>query len=139
MLTGYTANEIRKIVRDLHVPRQRRHESSKVEALILGTSGDRGTIQGRPPKWQAIRDYVLRLPRSGGFAHSTDDVYRSFFGRKITYTNPIEMPLAKTTATNIRKAHSALALDLKGRWEASMTGARSNGGTKAWKFVPEVK
>lgn len=90
---------------------------------------------GRPPKWQAIRDWILSLDSGAGYAHTTAELHERFLGRKLSFIDPAEMPVAKTTGTNHRKARRALEQRLGLKWEGIAVGGRNQGGTTRWVLV----
>lgn len=136
VLTGYSTTEILRFVKLLYGPNAGRSGLKRFGADRGGPTTVQTRDVGRPPKWQAIRDYILSLPRASGFAHSTDDIYAKFFGRKLSYMVDTEMQVAKTTAANLRHAHTEIAHELHGSWVSDELGARNKGGTKTWRFVP---
>lgn len=137
-LVDYTPEEVDQFIR-LHLgdPRTitlgRSQPFTQTRAGATLPQGVSGTTL-RAPKTEAIVRFIRSLSSEGGYSHTTDDVHKHFFGRRVSYTDSSEKQVAKTTGHNIRKAHRILSKDLDGEWVAEMSGNRSAGATMRWRF-----
>lgn len=91
----------------------------------------------RPPKWQAIRDWILSRGAASGYAHTTIELHEQFFDHRLSFIDPSQMPLAKTTGTNHRKARAEIASQSGGKWKGEAVGGRNQGGTTRWTLVQD--
>ncbi|HEV2449086.1 MAG TPA: hypothetical protein VGU43_01595 [Thermoplasmata archaeon] len=92
---------------------------------------------GRPPKWQDVRDWILTLDSESGYAHTTTELHERFLGRKLSFIDPADTPIAKTTGTNHRKARRDIEHRIGLKWEGKAVGGRNQGGTTRWSLAKE--
>jgi hypothetical protein len=137
-LVDYTPEEVDVFIR-VHYAEDRRLPASHEAPGTLSHWESKTTPESpggnrRAPKREAIAKFIQSLSASSGYAHTTEEVHKHFFGRRMSYVEDSEKQTAKTTGNNLRKAHEALSKQLGGDWISEMSGNRSAGATMRWKL-----
>lgn len=118
----------------------------RLGSVVVGASAEVGrgrarpaepAAAGRPPKWQNIQAWILSLEAASGYPHTTAELHEHFLGHQLSFVNPKEMPIAKTTGTNHRKARREIERLIGGKWQGEAVGGRNQGGTTKWRLIRE--
>ncbi|MCI4327713.1 MAG: hypothetical protein L3K16_08810 [Thermoplasmata archaeon] len=140
-LVDHSPREVREFLREYFGsvstrPSEPRSPADRIptEAIVDALAEPDPAARRTAPKWQSVLIYLNHLDPSNGSTHTTEDVFRKFFGRKLSYVT--EKSLAKATGTTLRKAHRQFAINHPGgSWIGEGVGARNRGGTTRWRFL----